>query len=207
VIVRKRGFCSQEADARFRLAIRAAKQVTNIGKEKNMPRLGVIAVGLLLLSSVCAAQQDTNVVHGTVTKVDQKHKSVVVKTADGTEHVIKTTGDTAYKGGEEGFDGLKEGSEVVARTSGKGVEETGKEVGKVGKDGLKVTEGTVEKVDHDGKTVLVKTADGSEKSFEYTEDAGKDIGKTVGEGAEKGAKVTVYYTEEGPKKIAHFFGI
>jgi hypothetical protein len=34
-----------------------------------------------------------------------------------------------------------------------------------------------------------------------TVDAGKDVAK----GSEKAAKVTVYYTEEGGKKIAHWF--
>jgi hypothetical protein len=33
----------------------------------------------------------------------------------------------------------------------------------------------------------------------------KDSGKAVGKGTEKGAKITVYYTEETGKKIAHFF--
>ena len=61
-------------------------------------------------------------------------------------------------------------------------------------------------VDVGAKTVVVKTGDGTEKTFEYTEDAGKDMGKAVGEGTEKGAKVTVYYTEEEGKKVAHFLG-
>jgi hypothetical protein len=52
---------------------------------------------------------------------------------------------------------------------------------------------------------VVKTADGTEKTFEYTGNAAKDMGKAVGAGTEKGAKVTVYYTEETGKKIAHFF--
>ena len=95
-------------------------------------------------------------------------KTVVVKTADGTEHTIKVTGDTTVKGTKEGFDGLKEGTEVVARTTGKGVDETAVDVGKVGKDGLKSTKGTVEKFDKDTKTVVVKTADGTEKTFELT---------------------------------------
>lgn len=60
-------------------------------------------------------------------------------------------------------------------------------------------------MDDGTKTVVVKTADGTEKTFEYTDDAGKDMGKAVGAGTEKGAKVTVYYTEEAGKKIAHFF--
>jgi len=83
---------------------------------------------------------------------------------------------------------------------------TGVEIGKIGKDSVKVTKGTIAKVDSGAKTVVVKTADGTEKTFDFTENAGKDMGKAVGTGTEKGAKVTVYYTEESGKKIAHFFG-
>ncbi len=93
----------------------------------------------------------------------------------------------------------------MARTTGKGVVETGVEIGKVGKDSLKVTEGTLTKIDEGTKTVVVQTADGTEKTFEYTGNAGKDVGKAVGKGTEKSAKVTVYHTNEAGKKIAHFF--
>jgi len=137
--------------------------------------------------------------------VDHATKTVTVKAADGTEHTIKVTGQTTYKGTKEGFDGLKEGSEVVVHKTGTGAEETASEVGKIGKDSVKVSEGTIVKVDHDTKKVVVKGADGTEKTFDYTETAGKDMGEAVGAGAEKGAKVTVYYTEESGKKIAHFF--
>jgi hypothetical protein len=152
------------------------------------------------------AQDVVSVVHGTVTKVDKATKTVVVKTADGTEHTIKVTGQTTYKGTKEGLDGIKEGSEVVVHETGKGAEETGVEIGKIGEGSMKVAEGTVVKVDKGTKTVVVKTADGTENTFEYSATAGKDMGQAVGAGTEKGAKVTVYYTEESGKKIAHFFG-
>jgi hypothetical protein len=171
----------------------------------NMRKVSYMAVCTCLLAVICMAQDVVSVVHGTVTKVDSATKTVVVKSADGTEHAIKVTGDTAYKGTKEGFDGIKEGTEVVARTTGKGAEETGLEIGKVGKDSLKVTKGTITKIDEGTKTVVVKTADGTEKTFEYTGNAGKDVGKAVGKGTEKSAKVTVYYTDEAGKKIAHFF--
>ena len=172
-----------------------------------MRKLGILAVCTILATVICVAQDVVSVVHGTVTKVDQGTKTVVVKTADGTEHTVKVTGDTAYKGAKAGFDDLKVGTEVVAHTTGKGVEETGVEIGKVGKGSLKVAKGTVTKVDHGTKTVVVKTADGTENAFEFTDTAGKDMGKAVGAGTEKGAKVTVYYTEEGGKKVAHFFRV
>jgi hypothetical protein len=62
------------------------------------------------------------------------------------------------------------------------------------------------KVDQGTKTAVVKAADGTAKTLDFTETAGKDMGKVVGAGTEIGAKMTVYYTEESGKKIAHFFG-
>jgi hypothetical protein len=170
-----------------------------------MNHLGRLAVCFVLGATMCVAQDVVSIIHGTVTKVDKATKTVAVKTADGTVHTVKVTGDAAVKGTKEGVDGLKTGTEVVVRTTGKGVEETGDAIGKVGKGSMKVAKGTIEKVDKGAKTVVVKSADGTEKTFEYTDNAAKDMGKAVGSGTEKGAKVTVYYTEETGKKIAHFF--
>jgi hypothetical protein len=155
---------------------------------------------LMLLVFVCTAQDPFSFIHGTVKKVDSATKTVVVKTADGTEHTIKFTGDTTVKGTKDGFNGLKEGTEVVARTTGKGVDETAVDVGKVSKDGLKATKGTITKFDKDTKTVVIKTADGTEKTFELSGKAVEDAGKATGEGVAKGTKVTVYYTEKAEKK-------
>jgi hypothetical protein len=170
-------------------------------------KLGTLAICTILAAVICLAQDVVSVVHGTVTKVDHATKTAVVKTADGTEHTIKVTGQTTYKGTKEGFDDLKEGTEVVARTTGKGLDESGVGIGKIGKDSVKVTKGTIVKVDHETKTVVVKSADGTEKTFVFTDDAAKDMGKAVGAGTEKGTKLTVYYTEEAGKKTAHFFGL
>jgi hypothetical protein len=170
-----------------------------------MRKLRRLAVCIFLGTVICMAQDVVSIVHGTVTKVDHATKTVVVKSTDGTEHAVKVTGETTIKGTKDGFDGLKEGTEVVARTTGKGVDETGTEIGKIGKDSLEVADGTVTKIDEGTKTVTVKTADGTEKTFEYTDNAGKDVGKAVGKGTAKSAKVTVYYTDDAGKKIAHFF--
>ena len=45
----------------------------------------------------------------------------------------------------------------------------------------------------------------TESALPYTDVATVDSAKAVGKGADKSAKVTVYYTEEGGKKIAHLF--
>lgn len=170
---------------------------------KNFVRLFVVVV--LAAFSVYAADDVVGALHGTITKLDAGTKTMVVKTKDGSEHTVHFTEKTAVwgadktaAGAKDAFKGLSEGSEVVVKTTGKGVETSATEVDKIGKDGLKSVDGTVEKVGKDGKTVVVKTADGTEHTFEV---AGKDTAA----GATKAGKATVYYTEEGGKKVAHFF--
>lgn len=164
-----------------------------------------LIIAAALLAPLSFAVDVVTAVHGTITKVDSATKTVVVKTADGTEHTVKMVGKTTVHGtdvaSKDTFHGLKEGTEVVAHYTTKGTEKTAVEVDKLGKDGIKETDGTVTKIDHGAKTLAVKTADGTEQTFKITEHAGEDVGK----GIEKSAKVSVYYTEEAGKKIAHFF--
>jgi len=171
----------------------------------------ILTVSALLTFAV-HAQDVVTAVHGTVTKLDSSTKTMVVKTKDGSEQTVhfvdKTTvwgADKTAAGAKDSFKGLSEGSEVVVHYSEKGGEKTATEVDKVGKDGLKYMDGTVTKVGKDGKTIVVKAADGTEQTFTVaghdTADAAKDLGK----GTDKAGKTTVYYTEEGGKKVAHFF--
>jgi hypothetical protein len=170
---------------------------------KNLLRF--LAVAVLLVFSVRATEDVVTAVHGTITKLDSGTKTLVVKTKEGTEHTVKFTEKTAVwgadktaAGAKDAFKGLSEGSEVVVHYTVKGTEKSATEVDKVGKDGLKSVDGTVEKVGADGKTVVVKAADGTEHTFDV---AGRDTANA----AKKAGKATVYYTEEGGKKVAHFF--
>jgi hypothetical protein len=176
---------------------------------KRMQTLGTIALTLILAASVCAAQDVVTAVHGTIKKIDSASKTVVVKTADGTEHtlhfVAKTTVHGADASAKDSWHGLKEGTEVVAHYTTRGTEDTAVEFDKVGKDGLKATDGAIKEIDRGTKTLVVKSADGTEKTFQLTGHAAADGGKDIAKGTEKGAKVTVYYTEDAGKKIAHFF--
>jgi hypothetical protein len=171
---------------------------------------------LLLTAFSCAAQDAVSAVHGTITKVDSGTKTVVVETADGTEHTFKFVGKTTVHGVDAGADatakgtddfahGLKEGTEVVAHYTTKGTEKTAVEVDKVGKDGIKSVDGTITHIDRATKTVAVKTADGTEETFKLSGHAAEDAGKDIAKGSEKTTKVTVYYTEAAGKKTAHFF--
>jgi ABC-type sulfate/molybdate transport systems ATPase subunit len=176
-----------------------------------------MSLALLLLSALGWAADDVvSAVHGTITKVDSVTKTIAVKTKDGTVSTIKFVGTTTVHGVKAGADatatgakdfarGLKEGSEVVAHYTVKGTEKTAVEVDDVGKDGLKAVDGTVTHIDRAGKTVAVKTADGTEETFKLSGHAADDAGKDIAKGTEKTTKVTVYYTEEAGKKTAHFF--
>ncbi|MGB7436616.1 MAG: hypothetical protein WBR26_22480 [Candidatus Acidiferrum sp.] len=177
---------------------------------KNLFRF--LAVAAVLVFSVYATEDVVTAIHGTITKLDSSTKTMVVKTKDGTEHTVhfldKTTvtgADKTAAGAKDAFKGLSEGSDVVVHYTEKGGEKSATEVDKVGKDGLKYVDGTVTKVGKDGKTVVLKSADGTEHTFNVSGHDTADAAKDLGKGADKTAKVTVYYTEEGGKKVAHFF--
>ena len=168
----------------------------------------LIAVLALTAVGAFAADDVVSAVAGTVKTIDKGTKTVVVKTGEGTEHTFHFVGRTAVHGGEalasgtkDAFQGMKEGDEVVVHYTEKGAVKTAQEVDHVGKGGVKMSEAAVKSVDRGAKTVTVKTADGAEETYHLTAEATRETGK----GLDKTGKVTIYYTEEGGKKIAHFF--
>lgn len=168
-------------------------------------------LGLFSLS-LFAAEDVASAVSGTVKAIDRGTKTVVVKAADGTEHTFHVAehatvhGASAVgKGSKDAFESMKEGDEVVVHYTARGAEKTGTEFDRIGKDGLHVAEGTAQKVDRGAKTIAVKTADGSVQTFHFSEHVAKETGEDTARGAEKAGKVTVYYTEDAGKKVAHFF--
>ena len=167
---------------------------------------------LSVVSLAYAAEDVVSAVHGTIKTIDSATKTIVVKTADGTEHSLRYLDKTAVHGvkasseaGKDIWHGLKEGTEVVAHYTKRGTEDTALEIDKIGKDGLKTTDGTIKDLDRSGKKLIVKGSDGVESTFRLTDHATKDAGKDIAEGTEKGIKVTVYYSEDAGKKVAHFF--
>jgi len=170
-------------------------------------------VALLALVSIAYAVQDAvTAVHGTVDDVDTGTKTIVVKTGDGVKHSLHFVDRTAVHGaeiskdaGKDSWHGVEKGSEVVAHYTTKGSEDTAVEIDNVGHGGLKATDGTVKEIDRGGKKLVVDTGKGSEETFRLTDHASVDAGKGVEKGTVKGSKVTVYYSEEAGKKVAHFF--
>ena len=162
----------------------------------------------LVVCSAFAAQDVASAVVVTVKAVDRGAKTAVVKTAEGTEYTIHFTAHTVAHGAEATARGskdallsLKEGDEVIVHYTVKGAAKTAQEVDHIGKDGLKTSVVVVKSVDHGAKTVTVKTADGAEETYHLTDRAAQETGKGLG----KVGKVTVYYSEDAGKKIAHFF--
>jgi arginine repressor len=184
---------------------------------------GVVVVSMMALGSTAAAwagqtpapataKKPNPVVHaitGTVEAVDSAAKTVSIKTADGTVKVVKVSEKQTVDGLKAGATytalGAEKGAHVVVKYTGEGADATATGIKFVGKDTVKASEGTVTKIDEAAKTVSIKTAKGAEEVYHYTDVATVDSAKAVGKGADKSAKVTVYYTEVGGKKIAHLF--
>jgi arginine repressor len=159
-----------------------------------------------------AAKTPNSVVHaisGTVESVDHAAKTVSVKTADGTVDVVKVTEHTTVSGLKSGAKytdlGAEKGAHVVVRYTGEGATKTGTGIDYFGKESEKVLKGTVVGVDNAAKTITVKTEKGTEEVVRVSDRATVDTGKGVAKGVEKGADVTVHFTERGGEKIAHLF--
>ena len=118
-------------------------------------RFAGVFIGLFLLAVSIAwrgavAQDVVHIVSGVVKSVDKGTKTVVVATADGAEHTIKYTDQTAVKGAKE---------------AGKGVDDVGMDTYLAGKEGTKVTVKYTEKA--------------GEKTAVGIKDAGKATAKAV----------------------------
>lgn len=175
----------------------------------------IIVIAFLVCSLATFVSAVENVVtatHGTITNIDRTAKTIVVKTADGTEHVLHWAKDTTVHGvksadmaAKDSWHGLKEGSEVVTHSTKVGTEDTVVEIDKVGDTGLKKTEGTIKEIDRKSRRLVVESTDGTEHAFTLTKHAAIDSGKGVANGAQKGTKVAVYSTGSAGKSVVHFF--
>ncbi len=83
--------------------------------------LGSATILALVAGFAFAAEDVSTAVVATVKAVDKGTKTVVVKTAEGTEHTFHFAGktvvhgaDATAKGSKDAFEGMKEGDEVVA---------------------------------------------------------------------------------------------
>src|ERR1700722_8314753 len=173
----------------------------------------VLALAVCFAAVSLSAQTSGNVFTGTVDKVDSGAKTISVKTADGTVKTVKFTDKTTVDGLKDAAKGTdlagKEGGHVIVHSVGTGADETAHSVEWVGGKSVHTFDGTVDDVGKGSKTVALKTAKGTKETFVVADHAtvstGKDVVRYSAQGAEKGEHVTVYYTEEAGKKVAHVF--
>ena len=88
---------------------------------------------ILILCQTVAADDLTHVLKGVVKSVDKDSKTMVVKTADGTEHTVKWTEKTSVAGGKDVGEGVAEGSKVSVKYTEKGGEKTAVAIKSAGK--------------------------------------------------------------------------
>ncbi len=168
----------------------------------------ILAVAGLLALGV---EKKHGVIVGEIVRLDHGAKTITVKTAEGAEHVFRFGERTAVHGvkltetaGRDVFHGLKTGMTVAVHSVEEGSVKTAEAVDHIGKDGLKAMDVTIREVGRGGKTAVVDTGRGTKETVHLTEHAARIAAKDVGEGTGKTVKATVYYTEEGGRKVVHF---
>lgn len=107
---------------------------------KNQMSLLVFVFAILAFGAAQTTFAQDDVFHiakGIVKSIDKDSKTMVVKTADGTEHTIKWTDKTTVAGGKDVGESIKEGSKVSVKYTEKAGEKTAVGVKDVGKSTAK----------------------------------------------------------------------
>jgi hypothetical protein len=187
--------------------------VTNPSRRWLVWSLAVLAGPVLGASLTLTAQspppvRGTMALEGTMKKVYAAANTVIVTTIDGVEHVIHFTKDLIVHGGKgtriDALNGWREGSTVVVHYTIDGSWAAAQEIDSVADDGLKVTEGVITKVNHRRKQVTVRFDDGESETFRLTDRAAVEVGTDDAKAADGATKVTLYYSDETGRKVAHF---
>jgi hypothetical protein len=108
-------------------------------------RLAVLTAVALVLTAVAwqtaSAEEDlVHIIKGTVKSVDKGSKTMVVQTADGTEHTVKWTDKTTMEGVKGTGEGIAEGSKVSVKYTEKAGEKTAVGIKKAAKATAKAVE-------------------------------------------------------------------
>ena len=95
----------------------------------------ILAIGSIFAWNAVAQDDVVHIMSGIVKHVDKDTKTVVIKTADGTEHTVKYTDKTVVegtkdagkgiaKGSTDAYLGAKTGSKVTVKYVAKGADKT-----------------------------------------------------------------------------------
>jgi hypothetical protein len=181
---------------------------------RGLSRFAVITTTFVLLTALPALAL-VRATEGEVTRLDSAAKTIAVKTADGTEEIFKFSDKTAIHAADgvkttmvNTYFAGKEGTHVVVRYTRDGADKTAVAIDDFGKDSLKVTKGVITAVDNSAHTVTVKTEGTPDETYHVAKNATVDTAHGAIDGTEyiakEGEKVSVHYSEEAGKKVAHF---
>ena len=153
--------------------------------------------------------QGTIALEGTMKTFYRAVNTIIVTTIDGVDHVYHFTKGLVVHGGKgRGLDalgGLREGSTVVVHYTVTEAEASAREIDRIGDEGLKVTEGVVTRIDRERKQITIRFDDGRSETLRLTDRAAAEAGEDIDQAATAAVKVIVYYSDEGGRKVAHFF--
>ncbi len=114
----------------------------------------VAIISLLSFVGIAGATEKTASIEGVVAKVDLDANKLEVKTADGTEHIMRLAKRTVVHGerasstrGDNALRDLREEDKVVVHYTKHGTDETAEEIDQIGRNGLKTSEGTITEID------------------------------------------------------------
>jgi hypothetical protein len=173
-----------------------------------------LALGIVLVSIPAHPQnrpplQEPIATEGTMKQFYRAANVVIVKTMDGVEHVYHFTKDLIVHGGKkpgvDALEGLREGTTVVIHRTVSGAEASVEEIDLVGDEGLKITEGSVTRIDRRNQEITIKYANGKTETLQMTSRAAAGSGAGIDDSGEEGTKVVVYYSDEAGHKVAHYF--
>lgn len=175
---------------------------------------GAVVLGLALGTMAYAQNRpplpnEPVATEGTMKQFYRGLNFVVVKTVDGVEHVYNFTRDLIVHGGKtpgpDALEGLKEGTIVAihySTTDGKALAE---EIDVLGDEGLRITEGTVIKIDRGKEEITIRFANGRTETLQMTSRAAAESRGILAEPAAGSGPIVVYYTEKSGRKVAHYF--
>lgn len=149
----------------------------------------------------------TIALEGTMKKFYRAANTIVVTTIDGAEHVYHFTKNLIVHGGKgsgiDALEGLRQGSTVVVHYREEAGQPLVQEIDHIGDDGLKVTEGIVVRIGRGRKQITVRFESGKTETFQVSDRAAIESANDINPTATGSTMVTVYYTEDGGRKVAH----
>ena len=146
---------------------------------------------------------------GTLERVDSAANRILLRMADGVRHELITTRSTSFDGARcpAALIDLPQhtGDDVIVVFTGDGNERTATLIKCFGPDTLRVTEGTLARIDPLIRRVVIRSADGEEAVFHFAEtttfDTGAGLAPCAAFMARQGEQVVAHYTIEGEHRV------